>query len=309
MNQILYVEKDKKQPSLNVNQIVRFFGIALIVFGVLIAGQGIYGVARDAGISQKFETATPVVNIDRDGQYLIIKVSHIKPIESIVYNWNDDEDVTINGNNRKNITERIELPGGNNTFNLIARDTRGKETTITKDYSIDTGRDIQKPKIELNILGNYAKITITDETKLSYVTYRWNDEEEKRIEPSGAEEAKIEGSIEILKGKNTLTIIAVDSSNNTTKREETFEGRVKPTVEVYADGDAFLIIGKHEKAIDRIEYTLNGQKYKVQFTAGPEMQYRQKIQEGYNHISVQVYSVDNTVASYEGEYTYTPETR
>lgn len=306
MNQILYLEKEKRRTSIDINKIVKFFGIALIVFGVLIAGQGIYGVARNADYSQKIASATPVLSVDRDGQYLIIKVSHIRPIESIKYNWNDDDDEVIDGNNRKNITEKIELPGGNNTFNIVVTDTTQKETTYSKDFSIDTGRDIQKPKIELNITGNYAKLTITDETKLSYVTYRWNDDEEKRIEPTGAENAKIEGSIEILKGKNTLTIIAVDSSNNTTKREETFEGRVKPTVEVYADGDSFLIIGRHEKAIDRIEYTLNGQKYRVQFTAGPEMQYRQKIQEGYNHISVQVYSVDNTVASYEGEYTYTP---
>ena len=310
MNQILYVEKkqNKKQTTLEIDKILKFFAIALLVFGVAFVGEGTYATIKNSEYTKQIANTAPVASIEREGQYIIIRATHIKPIESITYNWNgnQDEAVVIDGQNRTSITEKVELPAGDNTFNIVISDVTGKSTTYNKEFSIETGRDIAKPKIDMTIVGNYIKLTITDETELSYVTYRWNEEDEKEVKPTGADNKKIEINVDILKGKNTFTVIAVDSSNNTTTREETFEGRTKPTIEVYADGDSFLIIAKHDTAIDHIEYNLNGQDYTVNYTPGPEMQYRQKMAEGYNKIVVKAYSTEDTVETYEGEYTYTP---
>lgn len=305
MNQILFVQKNQKESNIDINKILIIFAILLIGFGIAMLGQGVYSKLKNSEYTKKIMNAIPTASFEREGQYLIIKSSHIRPIQSIKYNWNGEEEIVINGNNRTEIIEKIELPAGNNTLNIIITDVNGKQTTYSKDYSIETGKDIRKPEIDIDIVGNYVKLTVTDEKALSYVTYRWNEEEETKLQPTGADNAKIESNVEILKGRNKLTIIAVDASNNTTTREETFEGLTKPTVDVYVDGDSFLIVAKHENSIDHIEYTFNGQKYSIQYTPGPEMQYRQKMVEGHNKISVQAYSTDNTVGTYEGEYDYT----
>lgn len=306
MNQILYVQKKANETKIDIKKILMFFAISLIVFGVAMMGEGIFAFAKNSNYLTKVQNAVPSATFQRDGQYLIINVTHVKNIQNIEYNWNGDDSIIINGNNQNNITERIELPSGNNTLNVIITDINGKQSRYSKEYSIDTGRDIKKPNIEIEVVGNYLKITATDDTELAYLTYRWNEEEETKVEPTGADNAKIEKNVEIKKGKNTLTLIAVDTSNNTTTEEKTFEGLTKPTLNVYVDGDSFLIIAKHDTAIDHIEYTLNGQKYSIQYTPGPEMQYRQKLVEGYNKIVVEAYSIDKTVEKYEGEYTYTP---
>ena len=308
MNQILYVEKNKKQSEpLDLNKVLLIFAIVLIVFGVSLLGKGVYAVVKNNEYSEKVIKAIPIAEITQEGQYANLNVKHVRAIETITYNWNGDEDTVINGNGRSSIAESIEIPVGNNTLYITIKDVVGKTARYNKEFSVNTGRDLKKPNIELNVVGNYLKLIVTDDTALNYVTYRWNENEEKKLVPNEVENAKIESSIEILKGRNKLTVIAVDSSNNTTTKTETYEGLTKPTVEVYVDGDSFLIIAKHENAVDRIEYTLNGQKYSIQYTPGPEMQYRQKMAEGYNKISIKAYSVDETVATKDGEYTYTKE--
>ena len=309
MNQILYRKKENKSTIADVKKIVLFFAFSIIVFGVAMLGQGIYAVSRNINYNKMLENARPEISVEQEGQYLRVQISHIKPISKIEYSWNNDEETIIDGKEKTNIMERIELPAGNNSFNMLVTDIDNKKSEFTKEYTIETGRDIQKPNIDLNIVGNFIKLSVTDDTALSYITYRWNEDEEKRIEPEGNENAKIEDSIEILKGKNTLTIIAVDSSNNTITKKEIFEGLTKPTIELYIDGDSFVIFAKHEKGIEHMEYTLNGQKVSVQIEPGPEMQYRQKLLDGYNYISVQAFSVDDTVATKDGEYTYEPTQR
>lgn len=310
MNQILLIEKKKKNKRnaapLDLNKVILSFSISLIVFGGALFGQGTYAVIRNADYTNKIENAEPSAVFEQNGQYLYIRVTHILPLDKIEYNWNNSENSTIECNGKNIVTGKIELPRGNNTLNIIIKDKTGKESSLKKDYSIETGRDIQKPTVDISVSGNYIKLEAKDDVELSYITYRWNNDTEEIIHPSGTDKAKIEASVEIRKGQNDFTVIAVDTSNNTTTRKETFAGLTKPTVEVVIDGDSFLITAKHEKGIDRIEYTLNGQKYSIQYTPGPEMQYRQKMVAGYNELSVQAYSTDGTLGTFDGHATYTP---
>lgn len=309
MNQILYIQKEKKKGStVEINKIILFFSIAIIVFGLVMLGQGVYGAYKNAEMREAIENSAPVASIDREGQQLKIYASHIRAIAKIEYNWNNDEDtaMTIDGNGRNTITQRIDLPAGDNIFYLTLTDVNGKTSTYSKEFYMETGKDITKPKIELSVVGNYVKITATDETQLSYITYRWNDEDETKVEPGETENAKIETNVEIQRGQNTLTIIAVDSSNNTTTRQEIFEGRVKPTLEVYIDGGYLVITAKHEVGVKQIDYVLNGQAYSIQYPEAPEMTYRQALDVGYNRVSITAYSVEDTQETFEGECTYTP---
>lgn len=306
MNQILYVQKEKKKGStVEINKIVMFFSIAIIVFGLVMLGEGVYGSYKNGEMRDVIENTTPTISLDREGQQLKITISHIRELQSLTYNWNNDEDtmIDVDVTGKLSLVQRIELPAGDNSFNITAVDINGKTTNLTKEYYMETGRDITKPKIDISVVGNYIKIVATDETALSYITYRWNDEEETTIQAGLTDSGKIEQNVEIMRGKNTITIIAVDSSNNTISREETFEGRVKPTIQVWADGNQLHILGKHDTGVTKIEYTINGQTYTVDSPQGTEMTAVQTLSSGYNRVSITVYSVEETQETFEGECT------
>lgn len=308
MNQILYIQKEKKGSTIEIHKIVLFFSIAMIVFGVIMLGEGVYGAYKNSEMRKSIENAVPVAALDREGQQLKIHATHIRGIAKIEYNWNNDEDTanTIEGNGRNVIIQRIDLPAGTNIINVKLTDVNGKTATYSKEFYMENGKDITKPKIELSVAGNYIKVTATDETALSYLTYRWNEEDETKIEAGQTENAKIEASIEIKRGENTFTIIAVDSSNNTSTKEQVFVGKVKPTLEVYIDGGYLLMIAKHEVGVKQIDFTLNGQAYSVQYEEAPEMEYRHPLVEGQNIVTVTAYSVEDTQETFEGQCTYTP---
>ena len=308
MNQILYVEKSKtkknKQSTLDIKKAILIFAITLIVFGISMGGEGIAVLIRNSNYKIAVENVIPNIKVSQQGDSYNIVVEHIRGIESITYNWNNEDKVKIDGKNKTLITEKIEPPMGNNVLYIHAKDVTGKESNFSKDFSID--KDIKKPKLSISVDGNYINVVATDDTEISYVTYRWNDEPEEQIQPTGNDKAKIETRIEIRQGENTLSVSAVDANNNTSSRQDKIAGLTKPTIEVYVDGDSFVITAKHAVAIERIEYTLNGKKYSIQLEPGPIMQYRQKMNAGTNNLSVQAYSTDGILGTYEGNYTYTP---
>lgn len=308
MNQILYVQKEKKGSTIEIKKIVLFFTISMIVFGIIMLGEGVYGAYKNNEMRQVIENAAPVAVLDREGQQLKIYASHIREIEKIEYNWNNDEYTanSIQGNGRKVITQRIDLPAGSNTFYIKLTDINGKTAEYSKEFYMENGKDITKPKLDMVVAGNYVKVTATDEKELSYITYRWNEEDETIIQPNEIENTKIETNIEIKRGQNTLTVIAVDSSNNTSKKEEIFEGRVKPTIQVYIEGGNLVVIAKHEIAVKQINLTINGQTNEIQGQEQPEITYTQPLAEGYNRVSIVVYSTEETQETFEGECTYIP---
>lgn len=304
MNQILYIQKEKKKGNtVEIHKIVLFFSISLIVFGLIMLGEGVYGSYKNSEMRAVIDNTTPTIALDREGQQLKISISHIRQLQSVTYNWNNDEDteMEIDVTAKASIIQRIELPAGENEFNITATDVNGKTSSVSKEFYMETGRDITKPKIDVSVVGNYIKIVATDEKALSYLTYRWNDGEETTIQADVVDSGKIEINVEILRGKNTITIIAVDSSNNTSTREATFEGRVKPTLEVWVVGNQLNIVGKHETGVTKIDYTINGQTYSVQSPQGPEMKAVQTLEPGYNRVSIVVYSAEDTQENFEGE--------
>ena len=305
MNQILYVQKEKKSNTIEISKIIRFFTIAIIVFGVVMLGEGVFGAFKNSEMRQIIENTSPIVSLDRDGQQLKISVTHIRTLESMDFNWNDDEDtqMSIDVAGRKTYVQRIDLPAGENIFNIVVKDVTGKVTTISKEFYIENGKDITKPKIEITVSGNNLRLIATDEKAMSYITYRWNEDEETKIDVNGMDTAKIETEVPILRGKNTIKVIAVDSSNNTVSREETFDGRMKPTIQVWIQDGYLVMVGRHDIGVKQINFNLNGQDYIVQGPVGEVLSYAQELAPGYNKVEITVYSVEDTTETLVGEAT------
>ena len=103
------------------------------------------------------------------------------------------------------------------------------------------------------------------QTVKSYVTYRWNDDEEIRVDVSEEDKKKIEFEIDIKKGQNDIVVVAVDANNRTAHKEQSFTGVTKPdiTVTISADKKSVEIKCFHENGIKEIGLNINGTDYDV----------------------------------------------
>ena len=273
MNQILSVEppKPKKDKSakkqktnygsgggtIAVEKIVRFFAIILIIFGIIMVGSGSYSMYQN---SQTGNTeAKPTISVQEISETeLEIEVSHTNPLQRVTYNWNGQSPVELDASGKRSVMQTIEIPTGDNTLNIYAVDQEGKETNYSRLYSREGDIDIN-----FEVDGSNLKVTASGKNQLSYMTYRWDDEEEQRVEINNMD---VEYSIEIPMGQHTLTVSVVDINNTTETKEQEVKGVTKPTVEVSLDESKthFVVNASDDEGITRVEIRIDeddNQKY------------------------------------------------
>lgn len=313
MNQILYVQEKQNNHSLNTKKIVLFFAVCLILFGVVLLGEGIYYIYQNK-INEKVvpqpsdgnNTQVPPPNIvltQTEDNKLIINIQSTVAISHLIYSWNNESAQTIEETGKTNIEEIIDIPIGENVLNLSVIDSNGNETKESKSFVID----LTKPVIELYSVGNSIKISVVSETELSYITYRWNLEEEIREDMSTYENKKnFEKTIEIPKGQNTLKIIAVDINQNESEKSQEIKGvtRAKTNVVKVDNYLEFTVVG--EENIKTVGFTFNGKTYVMNtdtFGETNTVHYKVKMVEGMNYLKIvsttQSDAVDTTTWKYE----------
>lgn len=301
MNQILdYTPNKGNGKSSGSDKIVHVFAVIMIIFAiVLIAGAG-YNMYQRNKESKKVVAEEPKAKIEVTQQEtdVIVKVSHTKAVEKIIYSWNNGKETTIKVTGEENVEESIPLPAGDNSLYIKVIDIDGGESTYDGEFSSETGADILNPVIKLEVTDEKKlKITATDETSLDFITYRWNNEEEVEVKATEEDNKKIEVEVEILRGENDITISAVDSNNNTTTESKKFTGLTKPevTIVVAADKISAQITVAHEKGLKEIKVNLNGVDYPVPLENNPpSVMFGLNLVEGDNKIIVTATSIDNT---------------
>ena len=259
MNQILSTSmpmdnKKKKGKKVNTNpiaisSILKFFAIAMLIFGMFTIGTGAYAVFKNQSEQQE-QNLEPSISIeDKDEETILLKVVHKKNIAKLEYRWNDEESTVVNGNNGKYIEKQIKVPSGKNTLHVLVVDEDGKEIPYEKQYE-------RESKINFEVSGNKIKITYEGDKKVSYMTYRWDEEEEKTIQIN---DTKIDQEIDAIKGLHALTVIVVDEDNNTDTKVQKINGVSKPKITVAVD-DAkqhFVIKASDDEKITTIVFRLN----------------------------------------------------
>lgn len=306
MNQILYTSNQKKKGGpLEINTILRIFAILCILFGLILIGQ-----ASFAMLNQKEESSTtvPLVEINQEGANLKVNIKHDKIIDKIVYSWNKNQEVILQGKGRLELEEIIDMPIGTNTLVLKVTDIQGKTVTYSQSYELEEG-DVIKPEIELLVENSKVKIVAKDETELDYIIYYWNEEDETRVDVREDSLKQIEEKIEILKGENTLTIVAVDKAGNEEIKEQIFKGVKKPKIEATRSGNELIIKVTDEEGIQKIEYTLNGVFYSTDSknTGAPlnmkELEIKQPLAQGENKITIKAYNISGLEAEFPADIT------
>ena len=302
MNQILSTsmpmenkKKDKKNKKsrqpIAIGSILKFFGMVILIFGVFIIGIGGYAIYKNQIVQQ--QNVEPTIAIEnKTDTVILLKVTHEKKIAKVEYGWNEEDMEVIDGKNGQYIEQEINIPSGINTLHVKVQDEEGKEKIFEKQYEIESN-------INFEVAGNKIKITCEAEKTISYMTYKWDEEEETRIEIN---DTKIEQEIDAIKGLHTLTVVAVDEDNNKDTKSQKINGVSKPELIIDVDEEVkhFVIKTSDDEQLQRIEIRLNqddSQKYLLNLEDKnlKELEYVLPIelQSGENIIEVKVYNSNN----------------
>ena len=307
MNQILHTySKPKKKEPLKLKAVFAIFSVCIILFGSVLIGKSIFSSTEKN--QEEIATNQPLVEIERKGRNIYVSIKHDKPIDNITYRWGKNEEVALPGEGKTELQEKIAIPVGKNKLTLKVTDNGGKTTTYNQEYTVEEDEKI-KPQIDISIENTKIKIVAKDETEIDHILYYWNQEEPTKIEAQEELAEKIEESIDILRGDNTLTIVAVDAAGNESKKEQVFRGVNKPKIEVSREGNELNIKVTDETGIKKIEYTLNDAFYTTDtentgVSLGmKEVNFKQSLYPGANKIVIKAYSESGIEAEFSGEAT------
>lgn len=311
VNQILSVSDNKKakknfSSNIEINKIIIFFTIITIIFSITIIGVAGYSFVKNNNMSITF--SKPEVSVEKHNEELLVIASSKKGVDRIEYKWNDNGEIQkININGQEYSEQNIELPVGSNTLKLTVYDMNGKTVGYEKKFDVEA----KAPQLSIEGSSGKLKITAKDNEQMSYITYRWDEGEEQKVEPLEGSLAQIEKEIDIPKGQHTITVIAVNKKNLTTEKSQEVKGVVKPIITVVQDSENLknLILSVlDEEAIKNIEFTLNGKKYQIDLSDYKEkqIQYRVEMQEGENNIKVTATNFDGAKGEFEGTCSYNP---
>lgn len=268
MNQILAVEDKKNNKKskktarsgpLEIKGIIRFFAIAIILFGLALSSEGVYAICKN--VEDRKPANIPKVTISRTNDKATINVTHNVRIAKITYSWDDGEETVIPVGSTT-AQEEITLLGYDSTLNLTIEDENGKQVNYQKQYLL-TGEDLTKPTIEIDTQNGNDKMIITakDETAISYLSYQWENEEEVTInrETEGQKEIRVE--VDLTPGNKKITVIAEDANGNIEQKEkEIVISTSKPEISLIRDGNQIYIEARDKDGIQSIMVNINGQK-------------------------------------------------
>ncbi len=296
MNQILSTEGTKKTEKLRypgkpvaVEKIVRFFAIVIIIFGVLMLCSGSYSMYTSS--KAKSTNNKPEIFVgDTSEKTITLQVTHNVGLEKVNYNWNNEAPIEITTNRNKKVEKVIEIPTGENILNVYAVDIYGKESRYQKQYTL-----LGDISIQIEAEGTNIKISVTGKEEISYITYRWDEDEETKINVNNTQ---TEQTIETPKGSHTLTVIAVDVNNKTETKKKDVKGVTKPKLDVTTDGsDNFVIKASDEEGIKRVEFIINETERKSldldkvrSLDERKEFEYAYPLHDGENKLEIRVYN-------------------
>jgi len=300
----------KKGGTLSTETSVKIFAISLIVFGLIMVIIGIVNlVTADRAPKEEWPKFESQVN---DNNELIVMISHDQIIEKVVYKWNSNGfETTIPGEQTKNMQVRLQIPVGDNVLNLTTIDVNGKESEYKKVFTGIIIEDNEKPDISLSLMGAklYIVATSTTDTHISYLTYQWEDldqqiiDEEVRVDAT-YDPTMIETQTPVKKGNSKIVITAVKENGVSDTITKTFNGVLKPSIEVKQENNKLKIIISHESGIESANILLNQKTISLSedwFGADKKsIEFSVPLKSGENTIEIEAKSIAGSSDKYVG---------
>ena len=315
MNQILAIENRKKEKKskkqrnngpIEIKGIVRFFGIVIMIFGIVLAGQGSYALYKE--IDDRKPANIPYVGIGRVNDEAILYVEHNVEISTITYSWNNGEETVIPVGNLT-AQEKITLLNDNSTLNITITDINGKQVSYQKQFLLE-GVDITKPVINVQTADGNDKMTITatDETAILYLSYQWEGEEPTIIDYETEGQKEIKQDVSLTPGTKTIIIKAEDMNGNMEQIEkEIVISTSKPRMTITQNKNEIIVGATDKDGVKEIVINLNGERYSARNINLKEVQVGPlTLKEGNNTISIEVTNVSGYTETATIELQYTP---
>lgn len=304
MNQILYVGDNKNNGPVAVKSVIKFFAIVIIIFGIILIGEGTYSMYK--GIVANSGNNIPTVYMNRVNDTVVIKAENNIEIAKLIYSWNKGEETVLLPNN-KAVEEVVLLPNENSILNVTIVDIKGKETKFMQQWNIE-GIDIKKPEMEIATDDSSRKITIIarDETQIDYLIYKWNNEAETRVNGTERNKLEIQKTIDMKLGENKLTVTAVDKNGNTNTLEKTIIISSKPTIAVKQSNSKIHIVINDEVSIKTVSININGQVYAGEYEAKKQLKLNVPLKQGNNTVSITVTNESGLEQKVVREFIYRP---
>lgn len=309
MNQILMIEDKKKKKNksrtgpIEIANIVKFFAIILIVFGLSFIGQGSYALYKEAR-GRNIDNL-PVVSLERINDTILIKVSSSYQIENLIYSWDESEETKIPVEDAY-AEEEIFLPiEKNSILRLKIEEDNGRTVSYEKEFIVE-GLDMTEPTIEItedSTAGN-IRITATDDTQMEYITYKVNDEDEIRIDRSESEDKIMNYILKLQRGENKVVITAVDTSGNIGTLEKTIIVSGKTTINLRIENGKLVVTAEDPDGIKDIEINLNGVVYTAKDINQKGVSIPLDIVEGTNTVRITITNVNSLVTTGAREFDY-----
>ena len=290
MNQILYVQERNANSSVDTKKIVLFFAVTIIIFGLILLGQGAYNLYQNYQNELLTENITSEITqialSQTDDGNVLVTVESQNPISELIYNWNSDASQTISEDGKTTIQETITMPVGENTLTVRTIDAYGNEAIKQETFTLN----VDKPVITLSLVGDKIKITVNSKADLSYITYKWNSETEQRIDMLTYEDkTTLETQIDIPVGQNTLLVTAVDIYENMSEKSQEIKGVTKPKSQPVIQGNYIFFEVTADENIEKVEFSLNDKAYVISSDVIGEsntVKYRLELNPGMNYLKI-----------------------
>ena len=296
MNQILSTEdlnnkNRRNKGSKDINSILKFFAIMLIIFGMFLIANSSFAILNKnndtSSDNKQISDEKPEIQVEnKTEKQLILTIMHEDIIKSVEYYWNDEEAQTISGEGRKYIQTKIDIPNGTNTLTVKATDINGQVGEYTKEYELKGNIDI-----EIKQSGNNIKVNVTSKENIKNLEYAWDEEDAKTIEVNDKEYAF---EVEVLLGEHDLLVKVTDEAGNEEEKTMKVTGTTKPTVTIEAGNDCYVIKAHDDIGLDRVEIeTVSDGKVTKMQPDGKDFEYNFPLKEGdENYIKVTAYNTN-----------------
>ena len=303
MNQILNFGKNKGNEEIGSKPVIKFFVVAIILFGLILIAEGIYNIYLKKDNHSASQTTTPILSLEQEGSSIIIGVEYKNGIDRIIYYWNDGEEAIIQTAGKTKISEKIPMPIGTSTLSVSLIDTSGKLIRYAKrEFTFDSTIDSNKPNIEITKGSSTGtiKIIVTDDKELKSVKYKWDEDDEM---PQQISEGISYFELEVAakEGERKITITAVDTSNNEEVITKTIKGTKKPEISASKSGENLIIKITDDNKVSHINYKFNGQEFTIDDINEIEYELKLQLAPGDNYISIKAYDEDGLTAEYNGK--------
>ena len=261
--------------KLAINKSVKMFASIILIFGIAMISMGVYGkiTEKPKQIDQQLE-----IRETKQGSKVTLKIKSGKTVRLVSYKWNEGESTAIQGNNKLNIEQIITIPQGNNILKITVTDYYGNERDYQKQY-IKKSNDSQNPEIAIiqdETDKRKIKITVKDDTQLTYMTYEWDKyreistngsstqnleiiskgKQEKIVFEKGKKEHTF--SLDIPAGNNILIIEVADGEENVETIKKAIKGLLVPEVELSTKNGILNIKATDEIGVSKVEVNVDG---------------------------------------------------